>query len=251
MSDPLHGVTLKALLESLVERHGWEELGQAVSIRCFLYEPSINSSLKFLRKNPWARKKVETFYIRDTASIEAKRTRKLRRAARRTFAAMPIERPEALALLWPRDAVSPPPEAPDGIVLEAGLDRAGFTEVQQSIGFDVTDEIWDAADFVPEAMVVAHSSEGPVAVAAAEQRSGGWVELGWVAVAPEHRGQGLGRAVSAALVGALLEAGHTNLVGSTQDERIQALRIYLSLGFEPVRRPEKAARWAAVYEALK
>ena len=62
-ADPLHGVTLKALLESLVERYGWEELGRQVPINCFLHEPSMNSSLKFLRRTPWARAKVEALYI--------------------------------------------------------------------------------------------------------------------------------------------------------------------------------------------
>lgn len=61
--DPLHGVTLEALLTSLVERYGWETLGNAVNLRCFQENPTINSSLKFLRRNPWAREKVEHMYI--------------------------------------------------------------------------------------------------------------------------------------------------------------------------------------------
>jgi len=61
--DPLHGVTLKALVEELVEQYGFEELGTRINIRCFTHDPSIKSSLKFLRKTPWARKKVENFYI--------------------------------------------------------------------------------------------------------------------------------------------------------------------------------------------
>jgi len=60
--DPLHGVTLKMMLERLVERYGWEELGKDVKIRCFIFDPSIKSSLAFLRKTPWARKKVEDIY---------------------------------------------------------------------------------------------------------------------------------------------------------------------------------------------
>jgi uncharacterized protein (DUF2132 family) len=63
MKDPLHGVTLEAMLLQLVERYGWEELGQRIEIRCFNYEPSIKSSLKFLRRTPWARKKVEELYL--------------------------------------------------------------------------------------------------------------------------------------------------------------------------------------------
>ena len=62
-NNPLHGITLKAILEHLVDSYGWEHMGYKVNIRCFNYDPSINSSLKFLRKTPWARKKVEKMYI--------------------------------------------------------------------------------------------------------------------------------------------------------------------------------------------
>lgn len=61
--DPLHGITLKMLLTRLVEKYGWEELGRRINIQCFINDPSINSSLKFLRKTPWARQKVEAFYL--------------------------------------------------------------------------------------------------------------------------------------------------------------------------------------------
>lgn len=61
----LHGVTLKAILEYLVEHRGWEDLAFHVPINCFSYEPSITSSLKFLRKVPWAREKVEALYVED------------------------------------------------------------------------------------------------------------------------------------------------------------------------------------------
>lgn len=62
-TDPLHGITLKAILEYLVNKYGWEELGDTIRINCFIDNPSINSSLKFLRKTEWARKKVEALYI--------------------------------------------------------------------------------------------------------------------------------------------------------------------------------------------
>lgn len=62
--DPLHGVTLEKLLTELVAEYGWQELGQRIDIRCFNFDPSIQSSLKFLRKTPWARTKVEALYIR-------------------------------------------------------------------------------------------------------------------------------------------------------------------------------------------
>jgi uncharacterized protein (DUF2132 family) len=62
-NNPLHGITLETVLERLVERHGWVELGRIVNIRCFTHDPSIKSSLKFLRKTPWARAKVERLYL--------------------------------------------------------------------------------------------------------------------------------------------------------------------------------------------
>lgn len=62
-NNPLHGVTLEHILVKLVEHYGWESLATQISIRCFQADPSIKSSLKFLRKTPWARSKVETLYI--------------------------------------------------------------------------------------------------------------------------------------------------------------------------------------------
>jgi uncharacterized protein (DUF2132 family) len=61
--DPLHGVTLEMVITHLVERYGWEELGGRIPIRCFTNNPSLKSSLTFLRRTPWARKKVEDLYI--------------------------------------------------------------------------------------------------------------------------------------------------------------------------------------------
>ncbi len=63
-NNPLHGITLKAMLEYLIERLGWEKMARAVDIMCFKNEPSLTSSLKFLRKVPWARTKVEQLYLR-------------------------------------------------------------------------------------------------------------------------------------------------------------------------------------------
>jgi len=62
--DPLHGVTLEKLLTELAAHYGWEEMGRRVAIRCFLFDPSVGSSLAFLRKTPWARSKVEALYVR-------------------------------------------------------------------------------------------------------------------------------------------------------------------------------------------
>ncbi len=62
-NNPLHGLTLEAMLNELVSRHGWDGLGRRIEIRCFLHEPSIASSLKFLRRTPWAREQVEALYL--------------------------------------------------------------------------------------------------------------------------------------------------------------------------------------------
>jgi uncharacterized protein (DUF2132 family) len=61
--NPLHGITLEMMLNSLIEHFGWSELGRLINIRCFNNDPSVKSSLKFLRKTPWARTKVEELYI--------------------------------------------------------------------------------------------------------------------------------------------------------------------------------------------
>jgi len=64
VNNPLHGVKLADILEQLVSNYGWEELGARINIRCFNHDPSIKSSLKFLRKTPWARDKVEQLYLK-------------------------------------------------------------------------------------------------------------------------------------------------------------------------------------------
>lgn len=61
--NPLHGLTLEAMLKELVATYGWEELGRQIEIRCFTHDPSIASSLKFLRRTPWARERVESLYL--------------------------------------------------------------------------------------------------------------------------------------------------------------------------------------------
>lgn len=62
-NNPLHGKTLESILTELVEQYGWEELASRIRINCFAVDPSISSSLKFLRRTPWARKKVEMLYL--------------------------------------------------------------------------------------------------------------------------------------------------------------------------------------------
>lgn len=61
--NPLHGITLAKMLEQLVEHYGWEEMGRVITIRCFTHDPSMKSSLQFLRRTPWARAKVEALYL--------------------------------------------------------------------------------------------------------------------------------------------------------------------------------------------
>jgi len=61
--NPLHGKTLESIVTELSEYYGWESLGERIPVRCFTFEPSIGSSLKFLRKTPWAREKVESLYL--------------------------------------------------------------------------------------------------------------------------------------------------------------------------------------------
>lgn len=62
-NNPLHGVTLAAMLDELVAHYGWEALGREIEIRCFTHDPSVASSLKFLRRTPWARERVESLYL--------------------------------------------------------------------------------------------------------------------------------------------------------------------------------------------
>jgi uncharacterized protein (DUF2132 family) len=66
-NNPLHGVTLEKIITHLVDQYGWAELGKRIPIKCFTDEPSVKSSLKFLRRTPWARKKVEDLYLKSIA----------------------------------------------------------------------------------------------------------------------------------------------------------------------------------------
>ncbi|MBK9926414.1 MAG: DUF2132 domain-containing protein [Anaerolineales bacterium] len=67
-NDPLHGITLETIVKTLVEQYGWAELGDRIPIKCFTNNPSLKSSLAFLRKTPWARKKVEDLYLKSVAT---------------------------------------------------------------------------------------------------------------------------------------------------------------------------------------
>jgi uncharacterized protein (DUF2132 family) len=63
-NNPLHGIKLEQIINDLVDRYGWDYLGENINIRCFTHNPSVKSSLKFLRRTPWARTKVETIYLK-------------------------------------------------------------------------------------------------------------------------------------------------------------------------------------------
>ncbi|OPX54964.1 Uncharacterized conserved protein [Oceanospirillum multiglobuliferum] len=79
-SDPLHGVKLEAILTELVEHYGWAQLAEQIAINCFKSDPTIKSSLKFLRKTPWARQQVETLYLKMKGASARKRATKTTRA---------------------------------------------------------------------------------------------------------------------------------------------------------------------------
>ena len=83
--NPLHGITLKAILEDLVSRYSWQELHEKIAINCFANNPSIKSSLKFLRRTEWARSKVEALYVNDHTRMARNKKRNKRRAAMRQF----------------------------------------------------------------------------------------------------------------------------------------------------------------------
>ncbi len=72
-NNPLHGVTLEQIVNHLVNHYGWPELGKRIKVRCFNSDPSVKSSLKFLRKTPWAREKVEALYIATQKSVWVKK----------------------------------------------------------------------------------------------------------------------------------------------------------------------------------
>lgn len=68
-NDPLHGITLETIVKTLVDRHGWQEMAYRIPIRCFMFNPTVKSSLNFLRKNPWARQKVEDWFVLENRDV--------------------------------------------------------------------------------------------------------------------------------------------------------------------------------------
>lgn len=111
--DPLHGITLEAMLEDLVARHGWPGLGARISIRCFTHDPSVPSSLKFLRRTPWARAAVEQLYLSDQRQAARKRERNRERAARRAHSAARSTAPSPESEAPDGSSLPPPPGAPN------------------------------------------------------------------------------------------------------------------------------------------
>ena len=82
--NPLHGMTLEKIVTALADYYGWEGLGERIPVRCFTHDPSVSSSLKFLRKTPWARDKVESLYLfmlRDMRRMESQTERHTERGA--------------------------------------------------------------------------------------------------------------------------------------------------------------------------
>ena len=69
--DPLHGVTLETIVTRLVEKHGWAAMGDRIPVRCFLNNPSVKSSLTFLRKTPWARQRIEAWFAAEAADFSS------------------------------------------------------------------------------------------------------------------------------------------------------------------------------------
>ena len=132
-------------------------------------------------------------------------------------------------------------------------DRKNFERVQASIGWHVTEDQWEALakNLVTDSMVMVTHSGETVATACAITHVNNWVELAWVAVSPKHRGLGIGKMVCSAVIGQLLTSGHRSIFGSTCDERLAAIKIYLDIGFSPYFRREKTGRWKRICQKLE
>lgn len=167
--------------------------------------------------------------------------------------AVPIqERPETVAFAWPVTGKLHRDLRVDGYLAEKVADREVFELVQDSIGWRVTDDQWHVVskEVVSNSMVAIFHAGSPVAIACGLSRPSDWTELAWVAVAPAHRGMGIGKMVCGAVVAGLLEDGRSKIYGSTQDERLSAIKIYLDIGFYPLYRKEKVERWESICQKL-
>ena len=117
--DPLEGMTLQGILEELVERHGWPWLAERVYLRCFVFDPSISSSLAFLRQTPWAREKLTRLYVSDHRRLKRNARRKWRKAAKQAHDAA------AAAEDGSSENSSPAGDTSEGDTSEGADDRGG------------------------------------------------------------------------------------------------------------------------------
>lgn len=167
---------------------------------------------------------------------------------------LPIrERAETVPFVWPMNRRAPKEQAVEAYATEIADDRAAFESVQLAIGWRVTEDQWRSllGEIVENSMVLITHCGEPVAVACGLARDGGWVELAWVAVAPAHRGRRIGRMVCTAVVSQLLASEYVRIYGSTQDERLSAIKIYLGIGFYPLYRKDKVERWNSICNKLE
>jgi uncharacterized protein (DUF2132 family) len=111
--DPLHGITLQRVVEQLYARYGWEELGRRIPIRCFTNDPSLGSSLVFLRRQPWARQQVEELFLRSRSESSAHAT------------PTSIKSPDPLAVAVAADQIEREPNAGRGVFRDAQLQPCG------------------------------------------------------------------------------------------------------------------------------
>ena len=168
---------------------------------------------------------------------------------------MPSDK-DLVSMAWPtsRRRQLPINPFPDGYQANVVVDREEFTRVQAEIGWTMRDGQWEELvnGLVPGTMTFAeHIDTGElVAVACGTSEDRTISDLGWVAVVPEHRGRGLGKAVCGAVTEQLLEAGYEQLRLSTQHYRLAALHIYIALGYEPIIDPATSENWRQVYREL-
>ena len=159
-----------------------------------------------------------------------------------------LERAETVPFFWPINKEPPTEEKIKTYSVEILYNRVAFEVVQKSIGWRVTEDQWQllSEEVVDNSMVLITQHGEPVAVACGLSRENGWVELAWVAVSPAHRGRGIGRLVCAAVVRQLLALDKSKIFGSTQDQRLSAIKIYLDIGFYPLYRKHKVERWQSI-----
>lgn len=163
-----------------------------------------------------------------------------------------LERAETVPFFWPSVSQAPREMKVEPYSIEITEDRAAFEKVQKLIGWEVTEDQWQSLskELVSTSMVLITKHGEPVATACGLSRESNWVELAWVAVAPAHRGQRIGKMVCGAVVRQLLALDNSKIFGSTQDDRLTAIRIYLDIGFYPLYRKDKVERWESICRKL-